>query len=1508
MVKRQFGAAAQTFGQAESAAGGAGEQYPAVGLMTPTQTKQQMQWAYDKANSIGPALVSSLPPQEQDALAHVGNTLEIPMTLLGAAQMDALQGNHRSNELLKQGLSTLAGPGSLFVNPGPNLKNALFLLRHAEFGRAADLYSTTSLIANDRRAQLGDVGAKFFRQHPRVFGLTAGAEEFFNPANIAAGDLTAGFLKWAGRGFLNRFADAADAGARADRETAAAGGEESARQQRAARARQAQANARNAAAWQQRMARERQFREAVRTEPPTARAQVTPPTPLGTSFRRALTGGTEQRPIDVTGTVRDWLGQGAQGEALRQAVQPALAPSVRESAYNAVKATHLPAIDEARRGVRGLNQSGQEPYLNSVIDDVTSRLYEHPSSAAYATRPAYATQSIVQNDLDTLAEQLNDPDRLRRWFASDQEANAARRGIPIGEFNAQYKDAVDKYIAAYRNLPTYNRLQKFTKDVAIAIAQRQFTRAAQRVSVLRQIAYDRKPSPLYMPYDRHYDMFKAPGEPITELTPGEPTFYGESGYQGAYAPAPGSPEAIHTSGEYSVPMMVTQEIPGRTYEAGRVHYTYHAPTDYAPPYYSGVSTHIKSELYGGKTGEAFYAAFRRWVEKQHPGIVGGKTGYINPAASVLGQRYLGTAYDPYDYLAAYGEGREPEVLPEDQILRDIEQHYGANVFRELDAPRVPTFAEGVEQRLLQGDLPRRRAFVRALETAARAQENARYAREGRLRTMAGRASPGPLFDQPGPPIAPPPEGRNLPAITRPRPLVPMPEPLRAARPEDIRDHTERIIREAAVKLGTVERIIEDAVYGRVAGKTGLWRGLTRQQQLDLVDQIGDIKNASPETLERWRVSDRTALNRFIHDALVRLKFSTADELRDPDLYLTHSGALYDPTIGETAEDARARMAEPWRPTAWKKGTLQKERVYPTIQEALAHGQLRNPDWQPAQADEEHLRSVLKNIVLEEMLDRLKNEVGLFIPKDEPRPSGWTAKDEHPSLRDLYSPILRDHYFPPEMASLAREFSMPGRLNPQSLMGGVMRGPLAGVMRFFRFWNWIASRLQVALPFFHLGVNIDQNDIAILAANASNPPKAVRGYLTGLFDPEAHTKAVAHRLSQGFASDVPPHLMTRPWSDLSGRPELWIKPWTSEKATRLMNMFTRATEVGTSAPLYMYAEPRTTWALYNGLVEGGVPPNRAYILTRQSIGEPENIGPAWEGRGAQLLQFPRWRIAMNRLWPFLLAKSPALYMAPHRFARAYNISRGAYQQPDPNNLVPGSQPPPSADYLLPPLYLGTNKYGIPQYTDYSSPADLPLRLIDIPLNALGGAVGDLYPRARFGDLRTAGNQALSLALGWANPTIRAIARAGLTAKSEPGEPGTGTAGYRLWDLDAGTKRALQQAVMSTVFGYSPFRTTVNPATGLPQLSGLAAGLSLPQAIGAGLSGYSQFGEQGLGDFTARNRIEHKLRAGIHRLRAAAKEQTQTGDLKGAADSELQAQQLYVQLQQILQQQGLTPNLP
>lgn len=163
----------------------------------PDPTAPAAQGLSPEAKKLGDAIAGSkLGRVAGSAFQKIGNVAESPLTLIGAT----IEDNTR-----KRG-----GPG----NVGPAARDALGLMLHGEFGKAAQRYSTTSPYANRIRASEGDTGAQYLEQHPKQFAALAGLEELPNPGNLGLGRL-AGLAGRAGKGLAGLGERAATAGARA---------------------------------------------------------------------------------------------------------------------------------------------------------------------------------------------------------------------------------------------------------------------------------------------------------------------------------------------------------------------------------------------------------------------------------------------------------------------------------------------------------------------------------------------------------------------------------------------------------------------------------------------------------------------------------------------------------------------------------------------------------------------------------------------------------------------------------------------------------------------------------------------------------------------------------------------------------------------------------------------------------------------------------------------------------------------------------------------------------------------------------------------------------------------------------------------------------------------------------------------------------------------------------------------------------------------------------------------
>ena len=166
-----------------------------------------------------------VPKPVSDVMTTVGNALEVPLTGIGANEMDYLRARKAGATPAQALARVFAQTYSPDKYPNSSIQHAMRLINRGQTGIAADRYSTTSILANKQRAALGDVGAQAFQHHPFVFSLATIPEEFANPANIATGELTgmaADVLKGLRIPTINRMKAMRDAARRAPAERAAA--------------------------------------------------------------------------------------------------------------------------------------------------------------------------------------------------------------------------------------------------------------------------------------------------------------------------------------------------------------------------------------------------------------------------------------------------------------------------------------------------------------------------------------------------------------------------------------------------------------------------------------------------------------------------------------------------------------------------------------------------------------------------------------------------------------------------------------------------------------------------------------------------------------------------------------------------------------------------------------------------------------------------------------------------------------------------------------------------------------------------------------------------------------------------------------------------------------------------------------------------------------------------------------------------------------------------------------
>ena len=627
----------------------------------------------------------------------------------------------------------------------------------------------------------------------------------------------------------------------------------------------------------------------------------------------------------------------------------------------------------------------------------------------------------------------------------------------------------------------------------------------------------------------------------------------------------------------------------------------------------------------------------------------------------------------------------------------------------------------------------------------------------------------------------------------------------------------------------------------------LYKGLTRQQQVHLFDAIeGTVP--TPAAFAK-RIADYRVVQRRISKDLLEHGVADVGQLWDEATFHPRSGATLNPDFDLEEQNLQG---EGLGSRGIRKGTLKNRRSYPTRQAMQLAGEQMNPEWSPAETLENTLYSRYQSVQLEKGMRELK-DLGLILPPESPRPPGWVRLSEEPDVARFGSPtIANGASFHPAIAKGIRDITA-STMNPKKLLSS----PLHKMVEPLAMANRAVSRFEVTNPGYHPVVNVGPNQISTVVAN-SKSIAALPTYVKNLFNLSG--KGLDELSEQGvyhpYVSNIPAHQMVRPWSDLT----------VPERMQRLWNLSGRAVENVSSKPLYKHIEPRMARATYNALKRGGKTDAEAALLTRQTVGESENLGAA-ERDFAQAMQFPHWRKSVLRLWPNLITKFPAIYNAPHRGVNAYNLAHG---------MAPS---PYSGESLVPPIAFGKDAQGNPQSLTFPSPANIPLEALDL--------VGAPFA----GDSSEIPSRMLRMGLTMVNPLLNTGIRGAMTQAGKSGEPGTGIGGYRLYDKDAPQNQnplgAALSAAMGTVQRYAPIRP---------------GGLGPAGAVGVSVRPVSGNPSQENASL-----IESRYRKLIDRLRYAADDAKKAGDDANYKSLNADADDLYREMEQVVQQQAVPPTV-
>ncbi len=68
--------------------------------------------------------------------------------------------------------------------------------------------------------------------------------------------------------------------------------------------------------------------------------------------------------------------------------------------------------------------------------------------------------------------------------------NAKYSGVPVAQYEARLREALDRYVAAHRELPAYNRAQFLARQAAVAVGSLEFERSRRLLTLLESLLVD----------------------------------------------------------------------------------------------------------------------------------------------------------------------------------------------------------------------------------------------------------------------------------------------------------------------------------------------------------------------------------------------------------------------------------------------------------------------------------------------------------------------------------------------------------------------------------------------------------------------------------------------------------------------------------------------------------------------------------------------------------------------------------------------------------------------------------------------------------------------------------------------------------------------------------------------------------------------------------------------------------------------------------------------------------
>jgi len=148
-------------------------------------------------------------------------------------------------------------------------------------------------------------------------------------------------------------------------------------------------------------------------------------------------------------------------------------------------------FDSVAHYQRGLPESAMLEIAQASGGGIVAMLAEHVGDLTHrmAERITYDSGGIsaVHEKLEKTLRWLEYPYALRKEWSDFLASNAKYRKVPLAEFVAPVDAALARYADEHRKVPAFNHAQRLARDAAVAVGEKHFARAKEKLQELKDI-------------------------------------------------------------------------------------------------------------------------------------------------------------------------------------------------------------------------------------------------------------------------------------------------------------------------------------------------------------------------------------------------------------------------------------------------------------------------------------------------------------------------------------------------------------------------------------------------------------------------------------------------------------------------------------------------------------------------------------------------------------------------------------------------------------------------------------------------------------------------------------------------------------------------------------------------------------------------------------------------------------------------------------------------------------